>query len=252
MRYPLNSLSREKLLLVHDPGGKIERKEDMNIRKNIDYSEMNLALDLVMGEKMPQMEQYCMIGKAISQRTEKGAAVAAAKYLAERYPDTHGFSPRNVRRMRDFYRTYENHPALLTLALQIGWTQNVVIMEADLSMELREWYLRAAKQFGWSKAELTENITNNVHEKIVLVIENDLCYSEEQKNRAANNDVCMVFDMVKKIRHLIQSRKYLFSSKEGNKRRWPYVMSNIHPQRSDQAKVSQHDPCGGYYETEWR
>lgn len=81
-----------------------------------------------------QVELYCAIGKAVNTRLEKGAAVAAAKYLAENYPDAHGISPRNVRRMWDFYRTYENHPALLPLALQIGWTQNVVIMEADLSM----------------------------------------------------------------------------------------------------------------------
>ncbi len=199
----------------------------MNIRKNIDYREMYTALDHAMADEMGQMELYCTIGKSVSLRPEKGAAVAAAKYLTENYPDDHGFSPRNVRWMRDFYRTYENHPALLTFALQIGWTQNVVIMEADLSMELREWYLRAAKQFDWSKAELTENIVDNVHEKIVLASEDNLCYSEEQKNRAADNGVRKVFGIVKKIRHLIQSRKYLFSSKEGNKRRWPIMFCPI-------------------------
>ena len=40
--------------------------------------------------------------------------------------------------MRDFYRTYENHPAAMSLAMELGWTQNVVIMEAELTMELRE------------------------------------------------------------------------------------------------------------------
>ena len=60
-----------------------------------------------MKAQMGQMELYCAIGKAISMHSEKGAAVAAAKHLAEHYPDAHGFSPRNVRRMRDFYRTYE-------------------------------------------------------------------------------------------------------------------------------------------------
>ncbi len=48
-------------------------------------------------------------------------------------------------------------------------------------MELREWFLCAAKQFGWSKAELIENIAENAHEKIVLAIGDDLCYSEKQK-----------------------------------------------------------------------
>lgn len=125
----------------------------MNIRKNVDYSEMYAALDQIMAVQMSQMELYCEIGKAVCQQREKGAAVAAAAYLRKQYPGVQGFSPRNLRRMRDYYRTYEDHPDLLTLTLQLGWTQNVVIMEADLSMEQLEWYLKAEIQFGWSKAE---------------------------------------------------------------------------------------------------
>ena len=74
----------------------------MNIRKNIDYSEMYVALDQIMTVRMSQMELYCEIGKAVCQRCERGAAVAAAAYLSEHYPDVQGFSPRNLRRMRDF------------------------------------------------------------------------------------------------------------------------------------------------------
>lgn len=55
--------------------------------------------------------------------------------------------------MRDFYRIYENYPALLSQAMELGWIQNVVIREAELTMELREWYMKAAKQFNWSKTE---------------------------------------------------------------------------------------------------
>ena len=158
----------------------------MNIRKNIDYTEMHSTLNILMKQQFPQMELYCAIGKAVCQRAEKGAAVMAAEYLHENYPDVPGFSPRNARRMRDFYRTYENHPQLLKLAMQIGWIQNVVIMEADLTMDLREWYMRAAKQFGWSKAELIENIKNEVHEEIVLDIRQTL-YDNKPNNNNENN-----------------------------------------------------------------
>ena len=34
------------------------------------------------------------------------AAIAAAEFLQTNFPDRTGFSPRNVRRMRDFYKTY--------------------------------------------------------------------------------------------------------------------------------------------------
>lgn len=136
----------------------------MNIRKNIDYSEMYEELDLLMATERPQMELYCGIGKAVCRRTEKGAAVMASEYLNKQYSDVKGFSPRSLRRMRDFYRTYENHPALLSRAMKLGWIQNVVIMEADLTMNLREWYMKAVEQFDWSKTELLTNIAANVHE----------------------------------------------------------------------------------------
>lgn len=147
----------------------------MNIRKNIDYSEMYAAIDDVMEKNNSQMELYCSIGQAVAARSEKGAAVMAAEYIASRYPDARGFSPRNLRRMRDFYRTYENHPSLLSLSMELGWTQNVVIMEADLTMDLRAWYLRAVAQLGWSKAELIGKIADSAHEKIVLDIEQEAC-----------------------------------------------------------------------------
>lgn len=135
----------------------------MNIRKDIDYSEMYEDLDKLMTKGLLPMELYCGIGRAVCRRREKGAAVMASEYLNKRYPDVKGFSPRSLRRMRDFYRIYENYPALLSRAMQLGWIQNVVIMEAELTMDLREWYMKAAKQFGWSKMELIENIKNEVH-----------------------------------------------------------------------------------------
>ena len=74
----------------------------MNIRKNIDYTEMYCTLNILMKQQLPQMELYCAIGKAVCQRAEKGAAVMAAEYLHENYPDVPGFSPRNVRRITLF------------------------------------------------------------------------------------------------------------------------------------------------------
>ena len=153
----------------------------MNIRKNIDYSEMYEELDNLMSQQLPQMELYCGIGKAVCQRTEKGAAVMASEYLNKQYPDVKGFSPRSLRRMRDFYRTYEKHPALLRRAMQLGWIQNVVIMEAELTMELLEWYMKAAKQFRWSKAKLIASLSDNAHEYIILDVEKDVCHAVKRK-----------------------------------------------------------------------
>lgn len=191
----------------------------MNIRKNIDYSEMYAELDKAMAADIPQMELCCEIGKAVCRRTEKGAAVAAAAYLSRQYPDVQGFFPRNLRRMREFYRTYQGQPALLSLAMELGWTQNVVILESELSAELQEWYLKAAMQFGWSKVELTQKIADNAYEIITLTVCEADCSSaveEETINYLGIIDYCYVAD---EIRFLIPKIMYRVRTlREGRRR----------------------------------
>ena len=140
----------------------------MNIRKNIDYSTMYARIDIAMQPELSQMERYFRIGQAVAERSEKGAAVAAAEYIQKNWPDAKGYSPRNLRRMRELYRVYGDCPQAIALAEQIGWTQNVVILEAELDLQERLWYMSAVRQFGWSKLELIEMIENSAHTEIVL------------------------------------------------------------------------------------
>ena len=153
----------------------------MNIRKPTDYSTMYAALDQLMAVDLPQVELYFEIGRAVSARAEKGAAVAASEYLQTAYPEASGFSPRNLRRMREFYRTYENTPELAMQARRIGWTQNVVILEADLTLEERGWYLRAAEQFSCSKKELNDQIRASAHLESALDDAEGMCYTEREE-----------------------------------------------------------------------
>ena len=192
----------------------------MNIRKNIDYSEMYEELDMLMAQQLPQMELYCGIGTAVCRRTEKGAAVMASEYLNKQFPDVKGFSLRSLRRMRDFYRTYENHPALLSRAMQLGWIQNVVIMEAELTMELREWYMKAAEQFGWSKTELIANITDKAHENTVLAIEKEVCYAVEQEEKQAESQMELPVVIKNVIHQAVRRIRKWWLIWKGGGRRW--------------------------------
>ena len=192
----------------------------MNIRKNIDYRELYEELDMLMAKELSQIELYYRIGKAVCRRTEKGAAVMASEYLNKEYPDAKGFSPRSLRRMRDFYRTYEEQPAMLSLAMQIGWIQNVVIMEANLTMDLREWYMKAAEEFGWSKTELIANIANNAHENIVLAIEEEVCYIVEQEKKQAESQMELPVVIKNAIHQAIRRIRKWWLIWKGCGRRW--------------------------------
>ena len=159
----------------------------MNIRKPTDYTAMFTTLDTLMAAQLPQMELYCEIGRLVSGRAEKGAAVAASEYLQATYPTAEGFSPRNLRRMRDFYRMYGNMPELLAEAMRLSWTQNVVIMEAGLTMDERCWYIRKAAESGLSKTELLRMIERSEHSEIALGENEDTCYTVENDEFSEKN-----------------------------------------------------------------
>ena len=137
----------------------------MNIRKPTDYSMLFSALDMLMCQNLQPLELFLAVGQEIDSRPEKGAAVAASEYLQNTYPEISGFSPRNVRRMREFFRAYKSNPALMAEALKISWTHNVLIFEKCHSEQEQLWYIRAVQQFGWSKQTLLEKITHSAYQE---------------------------------------------------------------------------------------
>ena len=60
--------------------------------------------------------------------------------------------------MRAFYAAYEESPEIMQLAMSLGWTQNVAILERCGSNEERMCYIQAALHFGWKKGKLLEAI----------------------------------------------------------------------------------------------
>lgn len=130
--------------------------------------------------------------------------------------------------MRDFYRTYENHSALLSRAMKLGWIQNVVIMEADLTMELREWYMKAAKQFDWSKTELIAQIAAQAHEEIALAIEEEVCYVESQEKH-----IDKTYGVTKAIKYNLQQLilRCQRLCVKGGRRRWRTISCPIYTEK---------------------
>ena len=148
---------------------------------------MYRELTAILARNLPQMDEVYAIGKAISQRPEKGAAVAAAEFLQANFPDRTGFSPRNVRRIRDFYRTYKNDQTLFRLAMKIGWTLNVVIMEAELTRAQRISCLQRAKAVKISKKELLGIISNGDLAWEPIDASAEICYNITKYNYLSAN-----------------------------------------------------------------
>ena len=134
------------------------------------------------------------------------------------------FSARSVRRMRDFYHTYENEPAVMRAAMEIGWTQNVVILEAGLTLAEKAWYIRAVRQFGWSKLALIEQIDRRVHEQIDLDTEEKACYTgsvERVEEANDENPLCVPWEYLSEPNGRVRDEGYggEGGTQQGNPRR---------------------------------
>jgi predicted nuclease of restriction endonuclease-like (RecB) superfamily len=116
---------------------------------------------------------YWDIGQMISTRQITGmhgdaVVVQLATDLRMEFPGVRGFSRRNVFYMREFYITYRDLPKVQPLVAQIGWTQNLIVLQRCRGPLEREFYIRMTRKFGWTKNVLIHQIENQSYEKTLL------------------------------------------------------------------------------------
>jgi len=113
------------------------------------------------------------IGQLIVERQEKhgwGKSVVEklSKELQMEFPNTTGYSAGNLWRMRHFYLSYQAKENLAPLVREIGWSHNIIIFEKCKDDLQREFYLKMTKKYGWTKAVLLHQISNQSYEKYLL------------------------------------------------------------------------------------
>lgn len=113
------------------------------------------------------------VGRVIVEKQKgdtwgKSVVEQLSKDVQAEFPGIKGFSPSGLWRMKTFYESYNQNLKLAPLVRDIGWTHNIIIMEKCKDDAQREFYLRSAKNFAWSKNVLTEQIQDGAYEKTLL------------------------------------------------------------------------------------
>ena len=116
---------------------------------------------------------YQDIGKIIITRQKEnnwGNAIVEtlAKDLQNEFPGIRGFSARNLWLMRTFYVEYENNSKLQPLVAEISWSHNIVLIQKVKDLDVREFYIKMTKRFGWTRDVLIHQIENQSFEKYQL------------------------------------------------------------------------------------
>ena len=99
---------------------------------------------------------YWSIGRDILERQDRlawGAKVIdqLATDLRKEFPDSKGFSGRNLKYMRSFAQAWPDQEVVQQVVAQIPWGHNVRLLEKVDEPEKRLWYARKTVENGWSR-----------------------------------------------------------------------------------------------------
>jgi predicted nuclease of restriction endonuclease-like (RecB) superfamily len=145
----------------------------------------------VMAVNAELIRLYWEIGALIAERQKlegwgAGVIPRLARDLHNELPEEKGFSERNIKRMLAFYRAYPQlaqvpQPAAQTappekgpqpvalfpseLLLSLPWGHHAELMAKVKDTAIRQWYMQAAVQFGWSRNILLMQIETAAHRR---------------------------------------------------------------------------------------
>ena len=160
------------------PAGYAELLEDLKSRIGQARTNTGLAVNQEL------LLLYYGIGLDLDRRDRleawgSGVINRLSHDLRQAFPEMEGLSPRNLRRMRSFYRAYplgEDIAAIWPQAVakldlakwpppvaKLPWAHNMIILEKCKDADTRAWYARAALHHGWSRNILAMQIDSDLH-----------------------------------------------------------------------------------------
>lgn len=115
------------------------------------------------------------------------------------FPNSKGYSERNLRYMRTFYNEYKNDVALLSLVEKLPWKHNVTLSQKVKNKSIRKWYIERCIEEGWSRAVLIYQIDTNLYSRQVSNIKHNNFKLTMKENSELANELMKepyVFDLI--------------------------------------------------------
>ena len=88
-----------------------------------------------------------------------------AKDLGAEFPGVDGFSLRNLKYMRTFAEAWPNREFVQQVIAQLPWGHQTRLLDRIKDRPVREWYLKAAVEHGWSQNVLVHHISSGLHQR---------------------------------------------------------------------------------------
>lgn len=140
---------------------------------NIKQKIRSAQIKAVLSVNSEMLCLYWEIGKTILERQQSegwGTKIIdrLSQDLQKSFPELKGFSPRNLKYMRKFAKSYPDFTIMQQLAAQIPWAHNMVILDKIDDHSKQLWYIQKTVQNGWSRNVLVHQIEINLYERQAL------------------------------------------------------------------------------------
>ena len=166
----------------------IENKEIIVTINNIKKDILVTRNKIVYNANTELINLYYRIGKAISENSYYGKNFVEllSQRLKSDFPNSTGFSSRNLWRMRAFYEEYKNFAILPPPVADLPWTHNYILLEKVKDLNERFWYASECLNNGWSKTFLLHQIELCLYDRMINVkkmtnFSNNLLLKENSK-----------------------------------------------------------------------
>lgn len=144
-----------------------EYKVFLNALKNkIRSSRFKAAL--AINQEVIQL--YWHIGKQLIEKQEESSwgsklIESLSKDLQAAFPETSGFSVRNIWRMKQFAAYYPSYEIMPQAVAQLPWGHISLLIHKIKDESIRTWYAEQAVKDGWSRVSLEVNIRDNLYQR---------------------------------------------------------------------------------------
>lgn len=122
---------------------------------------------VVLSANKELVMMYYEIGKIINSHKSWGNKFIdnLAKDIKLAYPDSTGYSVRNLKYMAKFAEEYADEQFVQAVLAQITWYHNIALMDKVDNTEIAVWYAKKTIENGWSRNVLVHQIESKLYER---------------------------------------------------------------------------------------
>jgi predicted nuclease of restriction endonuclease-like (RecB) superfamily len=138
-----------------------------NLLTDIKQRILSAQLKAALSVNAEMIFLYWQIGNSIAQKQSEqgwssGVIPQLAKDLKIEFPNSKGYSERNLGRMLAFYREYPNESILPQAVAKLPWGHNILLIEKIKDQKIRLWYAEKCIENNWSRDVLDLQIKSNL------------------------------------------------------------------------------------------